>query len=666
MTTASGLDTVHIGNAVAINRDAYWGNGFDPCKVWDGFADIRDIGLTSYDATPSAADGAAGAVTAGVHLIRLRYMRGPAEYPGDASPSYSYTAPGSKKVSIPVIGTSAAGVDTIVIEMTTAGGATYYEAARVANTSTTITTNPSDTTLAANGIGFDAYGHYGPRPGSVLLEHKGSLMVGVPAIHSDGTVQVSGTTVIGTGTNWKSAVGDDWWFLASGQTVASRISTYNSGTSVTLEATATIATGATYKMWSPQQNKIELSKPLYPESFGDANGARRQQEVLQGKSDVLKSFISWNGYVIIFGDHSMERWTWTQDYAIDGQIYQIPGSRGTVNSKTVQNIEGVLFSWDKLGMFRWAGGAPESISNDIDNMFDNVNWAQISKFHSVFDPDRRLLMWFCATGSHTEPRTAFVYNVDEGMWHTRAYDFGWTAATVGPDNLGFQRPYFCDENGFTWFDGIGHRDGYHPTGSVTLTVDSGSTATSVTLGRTDTIYHKGGSGMAGVPCYWDEGAVTFWPTSNNATGNTIHPASALASAPSTGDTIWAGTTNFRFRSMAYNLGGTDNEQHGRYLGLDFLPTPNAQYLKVRMYPNFATAPRTDWATVSDGQEGVAYTEGNADVVVDLSTVSGNVKIALSDEWNEYITFEFEVDTPDVRMALLGYYLINDTEREQQL
>ncbi len=667
MATATGLDTVHIGNGVAIHRDVYWGNGFDPCKVWDGLGDIRNLGIASYDATPSVSNTGSGSVTIGDHLVRVRYMRGAAEYPGDASPGSTITAPGSQQVRVAVVATTAEGVDTIVVEMTAAGGSTYYEAARVNNADQNVDINATDTQLAAYLSATDAYGHYAPRPGSVLAEHKGCLCVGVPALHTQGTVQVSGTYVNGASTNWKAVVGDDWWFTASGDTTAYRVDTYNSGTSIELADThGAVATGATYKLWSPHQNKIEVSKPLYPESFGDNDGARRQQEVLQGKSDVLRSFVTWNGYIVVLGEHSMEKWTWTSDAMVDAGIYQVPGERGTINARTVRNIEGVLYSWDKLGMYTWAGGQPQNISRPIDQMLDNIAWDYSDRFHSVFYPEKRLMMWFAATGTQTEPRTAFVYHIDNGAWHTRAYDYGWTAVTLAPDSLGIHRPFFFDENGFSWFSGIGYRDGAHPTTTVAMTVATGSTTDTVTISSGDTLYLNGGSGMAGVPVYWSEGEETFYATSNEASSNTIYPAASLSSAPSAGDTMYAGITNFRMRTKAFNIVGTDNEQLNVYLGIDFLPTPTSQYLKVRVYENFSPSGRTDWGTVTDGQEGVSFTAGSEDIVVDLSTVSGNVKIPLSDVWNEYVEFEFEVDTPDVRMMLLGYYLITEGEREQKL
>jgi len=134
-------------------------NGYDDVFTWDGTNLLQANGFVT-------ADGAAGNVTDGVHLLKITYKYDSKNYAYDAV--ISHTAAGSKtlvltKLPIP----PAYGVDiTRKVWMTEAGGSVYYLAATITDPSlTTATIDMTDATLT--GEGSTAYTALSPVPESV-------------------------------------------------------------------------------------------------------------------------------------------------------------------------------------------------------------------------------------------------------------------------------------------------------------------------------------------------------------------------------------------------------------------------------------------------------------------------------------------------------------------
>lgn len=666
MSLATGLDSAYPADVVVIRGQGYWGNGLDPSKVWDGlYGTTSNVGYPAYASAPSCADGAAGNVTAGIHLVRVRYKSSRYGYVGEAGSATSHTAAGSKILSVNTTLSNDPRVDTIVIEMTLAGGTVYYNALETTNTTATKSVNRSDTTLAEYTLDWDSTGHFGPPPTSILLEHRGCLVAGGFPVYTTGTAKVtaSGVTVTGTSTAWKTGMGTDaWYFLPSGDTTPSIVSSVTGNTSMTLKAAHAAFTTRPYKMWSPRTNDVYISKPGFPESFGDSLSLYRRQPVLQNRSDTLTALRSYFGSLLVFGEHSLEKFEWEEDYD-DGRIYPVPGDRGAVANKVVCNVEGTIYSLDRGGFWAWRGGAPQSISRPIDPVLNRVAWSYASKFHAIFNPLERLVEWFVATGTQTEPATAFCWDVDQKQWSTRSYSYAITASDVAPDSEGVMRPIYFDVNGYYWNDGIGFTDGAHPTCSFALTCDSGSTVGTTAIAA-GTLYAVTGTYMmGGVPLYWEEGAETRWASSNTATA--IKMGAAWSSAPATGDTIQVGRIPCTYKTRAFRMGNPLEEQKGIYFVIEFVPLPVSADLIVRCYENLSSDPKSDWQSSSAGQPGVTFVSDSADITIDLSTANGRVKIPLGDAWDRTLEFELEIADAGVPVQLLGYYIEGEMAKEQE-
>jgi hypothetical protein len=663
MSLATGLDSSYAANAVTMNGQSYWGNGLDPSKSWDGiYTATNNIGYPAYASAPSCVDGAAGNVTAGVHLVRVRYKSQRYGYVGEAGAATSFTAAGSKIATVSVAASADQRIDTIVIEMTGVGGTVYYNALETPNTTGNKSVNRADSTLAEYTLDWDASGHFGPPPCYILVEHRGCLVCGGQPVYTTGTAKITatGTTVTGTTTAWKTVMQtDQWYFLPSGDTTPSRVSTCTNATTIKLAASHAAFTARGYKMWSPRQNDLYISKPVFPESFGDNLSLYRRQPVLQNRADILTGLQSYFGSLLVFGEHSFEKYEWENDYD-DGRIYPVPGDRGAVSHKAVVNVEGTIYSLDRGGFWAWRGGAPQGISRPVDPALNRIAWAYASKFHAIFNPLERLVEWFLATGTQTEPATVFCWDVDQKQWSTRSYSYAITAADVCPDSEGVMRPIYFDVNGYCWNDGIGFMDGAHPTCSSVLTVDSGSTVLTCNIAA-GTLF-AGTYGMAGVPCYWVNGVVTFYPTSNSA--SKLYASATLGSAPAAGDTIEVGRIPSTYKTRAFRMGSAMENQKGLYFVLEFIPLPVSKHIHLRVYEDLKTDPKSDWTTVSTGQKGVTFTANSADIAIDVSTGEGRVKVPLGDLFNRSLEFELDIANSGIPVQLLAYYVEAQVEQEQ--
>lgn len=664
MSLITGLDTVYPAECVTMQGHAFWGNGLDASREWDGIAAAAsNIGYPAGANSPSCVDGAAGNVTAGAHLVRIRYKNRSYGWVGEAGTATSFTAAGAKIMTVSVTTSADARIDCIVVEMTLAGGTVYYNAGEFPNTTANVSVNRSDTTLAEYTLEWDATGHFGPPPAAILVEHRGCLVCGGTPTYTTGTAKITttGTTVTGTSTAWKTIIGTDGWlFLPSGDTTPSVVSAWTNATTFTLNKSHAAFTARGYKLWSPRQNKVYISKSGFPESFGDNLALYREQEVLQNRADVLTSIQSYFGALLILGEHSFERFEWESNYS-DGRIYPIPGNRGACTHKAVVNVEGTIYSLDRAGFWAWRGGAPQTISRPVDPLLNRIAWTYVAKFHAVHNPIENLVEWHVATGTTTEPSTVFCWDVDQKQWSIRSYAYAMTAADIVPDGEGIMRPVYFDVNGFLWYDGIGYTDGAHPTCSTALTVDSGSTTLTANI-AVGTLY-TGGRTMAGVPCYWEEGAQTFWPTANSATR--LYASAALTGTPAAGDTIQVGRIPCTYKTRAFRMGSPIESQRGLYFVLEFIPLPESKTVTVRVYEDLSSTPKSDWTTVTEGQPGVSFTVGSADIAVDVSTAEGRVKIPLGDLFNKDLEFEVDIADAGVPVKFLAYYVSSQLEKEQE-
>jgi hypothetical protein len=594
--------------------------------------------------------------------MQYRYLDKSTGWPSNASPETTVSTAPNKSVNLQVAASTDPRVDKIVLEMTLAGGATFFKVAEVDNSAGWKNIDITDTALAANTLEYDDTGHERPGIGRLQAYHRGLFFLGGPESHTAGLAYCAstGTAITFTDGDIRDAA-DGAYFHRTDDTEAYLIesvaSTGDTGEIALAVPYAGSFSSAPYTIYPANRNRVNISKALYPESHPTDSWIR----VLKGTGDTLKAMMPYSTAMLFLGERNIEILEWDIDptSSTDARLNPIPGGRGALCQEVVVEIDGVVYSMDRKGIYRWRGGAPEHISQPVQDVIDSVDFTYPERFHAHFDPINRQYVVFVNYGSEERPQTALVFNVDDGTWSTHFYDRAMTAGIDCPDGNGFERPFLGTTDGASWFGGIGYSDGVYPGTTMKGTVVTGGSTTSVNCSEGG--FYVSGQKLAGVACYWKEGAEYSAITSNTASGLTLSPA--YTSAPSAGDTVYIGRIYAVHKSKQFHVAGPLEDQKGFSLALDFTPLSSAANLIVKIYVDGSATAET-WAA-NTNVEGVTF-QASDEVLVDLTESNGHVEIPLGFEWQKSVSFEFIVDQANIPYEMIRYHLIADTEETTEL
>lgn len=568
------------------------------------------------------------------------------------------------------IGTSSdAKVDRIVVEMTLAGGQVFYKATEALESSTTITVNISDESLAQNtllwtGEDGDLGIHNLPPITRHVMAHRGRLFAFGQVVHAEGTVTVTNgsATVTGASTDWSTEA------LGSGSTGLQRhprffqvidptdgvteyeVSACASATSLTLATVfaGSTAAGLSYRIYS-RDNFIYHSEAGFPESFpllsffSGASG---------GPTRALVGVL--NG-MLMCADVGMDYFNWTDDPSADGVRKEASRERGALSQRVCLNVDERVYGLDQRGMWKFEGVAPEAISRQIETIVARINFAVSEKFHAVWCPRLGAIRWWVALDSDTVPYHYLQYHVASSTWSMGEREVAVTASEFVPTStsgaFGGARPLVGDENGHVWVDDHGDTDGADTCPEATATGTPTTTIVSVTGATLPTT--GGAPGLSGVVAHFVRLGESRVILSNTASQITL--ASALSSAPVAGDEIQLGRVLAKLKTKAWALGSLIGKHEGLYVHVVFVPLADQRYARVRIYRDYSSTAVDDWNPDfgfrgEDGaQRGVFHPDaGETDWLVDLSTTGGRVRFGIGCEtaWVTEVELEItESDTP---------------------
>jgi hypothetical protein len=664
-TLSSSINTEFHGNFASIQSRCYFANDFNAVKVWDGVsATAADAGIDAPTVAPSAPSEGAGNVTLGDHLVRYRYYNSNSLYVSNPSTAITVTVSSSTKALTFTVGTHLTAsadpkVDQIILEATSAGGTKYYRVGTVANTAAqSIVYNVSDIVLI-QGDNVAAltgdFGHEPPPLFSILCSHRGRLF-GAGTTSRTRTVTATSASTAVTGTDFSL----EWAgrrIKFGTETVSYEIASVARATALTLAPAYSGTTGSkTATIFSKTPNRLYWSRQLYPEGWQPASAAR---DLLNGKSDELRGLVSYSNDLWIFGRHSSERLSFTSDPGTsEGQIIPIPGDRGVLNQRCLIEAEGVLYAWDRLGMYV-CGSKPVHISKPIDRtMTDYVDWDQTDEFHGVFDPTDRVLMWFFTKLGETEPHYAACLELDGGRWSLAYFAQGITASHVVPDAEGQVRAMLGDGNGYTWFFGIeGGFDGLPPNAPSTMTTTGTPTATVITVAET----LPTSPNMAGCVVRNTANDQTAVISSNTATTLTM-VSPGFTDAPAAAVTLHAGEIPFTYESKWFSLGGDDIKPV--YLRIRLHPSSASGKCRVYIYKEWSDTPETLTSTSGDVfPDGVTVTSGATYMEIDLDGGDGDgiLTVPLPCDWAKHWKAKLVCDKPvgEIRLLEMGFEYDSD-------
>ena len=654
----TGLSLYQRSFVIGAEGWGYISNGLDPIYAWDGLMTAAvAAGKTAPASTPTVGDlASAGSIAAGTHYARYRYNDKNTGYVSDASPQTSWVAAGGKRASVVLVASADARVDEIIVELTAADGATFYEASREANSSATANISISDTVLEQQILAYSEDGHEKPPVGRVMAYHKGRMFVGGPAMSETGVANCASAAVVTfVGADIKAAM-DGYYILFAGEAKAyliDAVNTVGATGQVTLSEVHSSLSSAAFQIFSPAKNNLYYSDSLMPDSF---NLTDRYIKVLRGKSDILRGIIPYRSSLLVAGEHNLEMLSWESDpgSANDGRLNSIPGNRGVLAQECMIDVDGIVYAMDSLGVYIWNGSVPIQISGPVSETFKELDFTMASKFHAVRHPIKEWIMWFVCESGETEPKTALVYDWKRNEWGIHKFDRAITASCMMPDSNSVMRSFLGTEDGVTWFFDIGYSEGVFPTSTMKGTVVAGASTTVIEISEGG--LYTTGLALAGVACYWVEGDQVRTIASNTATAVTV---AAFATAPAVGDTLLFGRIVGKLTTKEFKIGAPRDDVLGTYLVLDFVELTSAKDLIVRVYENGSATAKADWVA-NTGVDGVTFQLNDAEILVDLSTTGGNVRIPLGASWKKSLTFEFEVKEPNVPLELLGYWIEHET------
>lgn len=673
---ATGLDTTAVPCLATIQNQVYYANGYNPIKVWDGIAaSLVDAGMLGPVAVMGAPTStAAGSCQLGVHGIRYRYCNSRTGYVSNPSLTTTVTIAAANNAltynintaATPIITSTDAKCDLILIEMTPVNSPTYYQVAQVANiAATSYVVSIADANLI-NGINSDAlygsvqnadiFSHEPPPYGQIMLAYKGRAWVLMPLAYALSTASFTNNNVNVTslGTTFSQA----WVGMAikRGTDTTAYYIASGSGTALVLQVVYGGTTGAgAATVFSTTPNRGYYTRAFQPEEFYKSKYAR---DFLQGTGDILTSAIGRREAFYVFGRTCCERLIYTDDPSqTTSNLSPVEGFRGNFNQRTLIRAEGRLYAFDRLGIYI-VGDIPEPISQPVDDSLrELVDYSQFTKFHGVFDPVERVLMVFFVATGDTQPKYAACMEIDTRRWFFHTYFQGITASTVTQSSDGQVRALLGDENGYSWFAGSnGSFDGVPPTNATVVTVGTGPTATVIPVtGTTLDIV----TGLAGVILYDPATGLTGVVASNTSSVITL-TAPGLTILPIVGASLYLGPIAFEYRSKWFVRPDQAASKQPIYLLIRMFPGSTTGTMRVYVYADFKTNPTivTTIAGYDKPPDGTTITNGNGYIDINLSggtDAAGFIKVPMQAQFTRAIQFRLTSVIPagTLRIADVG-------------
>lgn len=296
----------------------------------------------------------------------------------------------------------------------------------------------------------------------------------------------------------------------------------------------------------------------------------------------------------------------------DGYAKTVNTHRGTVNKRTVANVQGVHFVMDRLGIYVFSGGtAYREIGTKLHHYWNRINWARKEWFTAVVGPDR--VVFFVALDNETECKYAFVldlnawYSRSEANWYVYRTDQGirdacnWMvgngAAAIDNGMSWTPTVALLTEYGYTGYLAAGYRDMVDPLLTATgTTTSAGTTTTFVDSGATWQRTNAAGSTVNPVGAYVrfinpnaDRPGSADWSQAYRVTGYS-GTGPTLTFTPAAPENVPSGTTyvigaipEAVMKSPVYSFDVPFRKKRIARIGVEFQPGGTEHYVNMQLY-----------------------------------------------------------------------------------
>ena len=667
--TLGTIDVTQQPHMAVISPRLYISNDRDPHKVWNGvWSTFEDMGITAPSGTIGAPTQASGNVTVGDHLVRYRYRDSTSpqgRYRSNPSDALTVTVSSStKQLTFSITDSGGGGdiirsadnkVDTIVIEMTTAAGTTYYVAKEVANTATSAVVNISDTDLANQDLASSFGGEFGHEPpplSSVLFTVRDFAFACAYYTHDVTVDLTNGSATVSANSDSFADGWDGRLFRRSGDSKVYLIDAVTQGSPDTLTLSenyaGTTGTGVAAKIFASQKNRIFWSAQFYPESF---KAADRALSLLHDIDDVVVGGTDYLGDPWFFGRRTTQRHVFSADPS-DGETVTVSGSSGIFTQRClVKPDEDTMLGWGANGVWAVMGGRPRWISRPADRKWRSlIDYANLSTIHGVYEPDSRSVFWYFRPSGGSGETRALKLDLTRKRWAIDEWRQPIRASSVVVDGNGRVRAAVSDSTQDQSYYLSGDTDGV-PSGTGSYTADSGSTTTVTQI--VESLPTGGaGSDLRQLAIYRPSTDESKIITSNTA--NTITHA-AFATAVAAGEDIFVGSIPVVIESSWWVGQSQSMDKRPRYLHLVLEPSSTASTIKVEIFKEFASSAHT-WTRSSSTTppRGITYNDGDTFCTVDMDLAGGFVSIPLPADFVKSIRFKLTVNDPAGTFKLLDY------------
>lgn len=433
--------TVDTSEPLAIARtpqgEVLFANGLDPIRLWKGRGTATMVcGFPEPTGTPVLAGSGAGSLS-GAYTCYYRWQDSDGKYSNFSNVSAEVTVTSVAQIdyTVPYDAATPARATTLEIYRNTSGStATYYLDASITLSgsgpyyATSTSSDPSLSLQANQSIDFPdgqtAAFRFTPPPAKrSLVWHRERMFYAGDTYYREGHLETAAasTTVTGIGTRFTAAmVGRLLYF--EGSSLGREITAVASATSLTVDVAADAT--SKFQRYTIQPTDQEMATIYWSYLNEVESVAATQSYVIDEDNDRMLGLLVLNSELFILKKHNTFRFPVQRDPFNDGQIYQAH-YRGCASERAWCTAEGTAYLLDREGIYRFTGGAPEQISQPIQNYFreSGINWDEAKWFHAAALPYERTVRFYVNLKGQGLPRHAFAYNYETGVWWIEDYPF---------------------------------------------------------------------------------------------------------------------------------------------------------------------------------------------------------------------------------------------------
>lgn len=640
---ASGLSVESPLNfAQTPEGDLFMANGIDAMRRWNGFtAQTSTVGVPAPEDALTIAVSGIGTIS-GTYNAYQRFIDEDGN-PSNLSPiSNSIVAVNNRKITytnVPV--PTANKIARRQIVRNTAGQqAVYYVDVDTEDLGNdTFESTLTDDDLEAQ----DSVALFDPGTGTAISDRYGLPPAGCPYIaHSNDRMFAAGsvtyrtghavltngsTTVTGIATAWPASFVNRR-FTVAGATEAYEVLAVDVNAQTLTIDRPYAGTSANFGIYAIGPFPAERRLLYYSEAGLTQAWSASNAIPLTEDNDEITGLLDLNGFLYVIEKFHIYRFTFQEDPAKDGTAFS-SANRGCVNQRCAVVLDGTAYMLDRRGVYAFATDeSVQPISDAIQDLFrpdtdtTKINWASEQWFHGSVYPGQDVIRWFVTLSGETTPRHALCYNYRAQRWWIEEYPFPIGASEVV--RMTTQRTLIGGDSTNVLAMEDGTLDGTDGTAGTSR----GTVTTASLCSIIDSNASFPTSGIVGYQVAIVDGK------GKGQTRRIVKRVSATElevnypwfEGIDTTSVYQVGAINWLWRSGWFRY---VDEEHETGRGFEFMFEPldaaSGATMDVRTLKDYNLTPINAGITRNQ-QDGIRYTQGNPDAVIDLTRSTGHAMV----------------------------------------